>query len=107
MHSFSPFRFDLAKQMPFAVSETSQSHAHYASATLRKTCALLENFLVAFCGVSGRACTPNLRSVSGQSPLAKRPIFDHQFGPAIALLRLTTLLISNLACRSSPALWVA
>jgi polyhydroxyalkanoate synthesis regulator protein len=42
MHSFSPFRFDLAKQMPFAAPETSQSHAHYASAILRKTCTLLE-----------------------------------------------------------------
>jgi hypothetical protein len=42
MHPFSPFRFDLAKQMPLAVPEMSQSQAYYASATLRKTCARLE-----------------------------------------------------------------
>src|SRR5262245_47682516 len=43
MHSFSPLRFDPAKQMSFALSKSSQSHAQYASAPLRKTCARLES----------------------------------------------------------------
>src|SRR5215813_11732817 len=43
MHTFSPLRFDPAKQMSFAVSKSSQSHAQYISAPLRKTCARLES----------------------------------------------------------------
>src|SRR5262249_47925427 len=37
--------FDPAKQMSFAVSKSSQSHAQYPSAPLRKTCARLESLL--------------------------------------------------------------
>src|SRR5262249_36973559 len=36
MHSFSPLRFDLAKQMAFAVSETSRSHAAVSIGPLEK-----------------------------------------------------------------------
>jgi hypothetical protein len=36
MHSFSPLRFDLAKQMPFAVSKTSRSHAAVSIGPLEK-----------------------------------------------------------------------
>src|SRR5262245_45154182 len=43
MHSFSPLRFDPAKQISFAVPKSSQSHAQYPSAPLRKTCARLES----------------------------------------------------------------
>src|SRR5262245_60060426 len=43
IHSFSPLRVDPAKQMSFALSKSSQSHAQYPSAPLRKTCAWLES----------------------------------------------------------------
>jgi hypothetical protein len=36
MHSFSPLRFDIAKQMAFAVSKTSRSHAAVSIGPLEK-----------------------------------------------------------------------
>jgi hypothetical protein len=41
MHSFSPLRFDLAKQIAFAMSKTSLSHAAVSIGPLEKNLHLL------------------------------------------------------------------
>src|SRR4029453_5908667 len=61
MHSFSPLRFDLAKQMAFAVLKTSQSHAQYPSAPLRKTCICFRTNLSALAVFSRRTASPSRR----------------------------------------------
>jgi hypothetical protein len=49
MHSFSPLRFDPAKQMPFAVSKTPWSHAAVSIDPLEKNLRPASEFALSHC----------------------------------------------------------
>src|SRR5262249_34024664 len=89
MHSFSPLRFDLAKQMPFAVSQTSRLHDAVSISPLEKNLRPASKFAdlsrsVAFRDAPVRHNVGYLGTNLEPIP-AKRPAFNIAiFGAAIA-----------------------
>jgi hypothetical protein len=86
MHSFSPLRFDLAKQ------RCRKRHGHmpqYQSAPLRKTCTRLESLPCRTVWRFGARLYTDAAGRFGTSPMlkpAKRPVFNAViFGAAVAL----------------------
>jgi hypothetical protein len=88
MHSFSPLRFDLAKQMAFAVSKTSRSHAAVSIGPLEKNLHPASEFAdlrcVAFRDAPARQVYVAFRVIP-RANRVKRPTFNPViFGAVIA-----------------------
>src|SRR5262249_31363017 len=76
MHSFSPFRFDLAKQMPVLVSKKSRSHAATSIGTLEKKLRPAGRFDLMRCVAFRGVCCHRIYVAFRDNAGTKRPPFD-------------------------------
>jgi hypothetical protein len=92
MHSFSPLRFNLAKQVAFAVSKTSRSHAAVSIGPLEKNLHPASGFA-------------DLRCVAFRDAHTQKPVgyFGKMTTPNLCLAKTRFTCIFNNFARHSPS----